>query len=199
MKNLTKVLFSITICLVVILSSMSVSEAKYMGIVFWQDAKGFTFNNASNREWMKRHIENKLSEQGEYWTIEWKDANALTGWEYRDELGRAAANWDPNAYGLVIVVDECFINHTDFNHWRTGHVDLKDPFVGVDLALFRGDGDTIRLAGCSKHLSNRQESDEELFNYLFRKCVTQNWDDFIMKTLFPSREKPKGNYVEDYM
>lgn len=199
MRILAKILFSVTISLAIILSSVSVSEAKYMGIVFKQDAKGFTFNTASNREWLKNHIQSKLKEHGEYWTIEWKDANSLTGWQYTDELARAAANWDPNAYGLVVIIDECFINHTDFSHWRTGHVDLKDPFVGVNLWLYRGDGEPVHLAGCSKHLTNRQESDEKLFNYLFRKCSVQNWDDFIMKTLFPVQEKPKGNYFEDYM
>jgi hypothetical protein len=201
MNKVFRALLTILTGLSVWVSAAGSSEAtNYLAIGFWNDAENYTFNNTSNRLWAEEYIRSKmLEEHGQRWIVEHKLAEDIGKFDYMSEAAKVAGNWDPNAYVLLICVDECFINHTDFSHWRTGHVDLKDPFVGINMFLFTGYGESICSKGLSKHLSNRQEEPAILFNALYRHCFRDAWDNFFDPWLFPKRKRPQGNYTEDYL
>lgn len=182
------------------------SEAKYLVLDLWQGVENHNFDSESNREWILKCIKEKMAERGvaDQWTIEWQtryaghfpdDGNYSMG-----ETAKEACNWDPNAYILYIIVDECFINHTDFNTWRTGHVDVKDPFVGINCFLYSGSGERVCFEGLSRHFSNKTGPSDPLLDALYLKCFKDVWTNFFDPWLFgPKEEAPKGNYTEDYV
>ena len=203
MKYLSRIILALVVCLTACMYFSPISEARYLSIVFMQDAQGHSFYNEGNKKWVADHIKFKVLTElaDDSWIIDHRTINEFGDYNHLSEVAKKAGNWDPNAYVLFVYVDECFVNHTDFNNWRTGHIDLKDPFVGINTFLYSGYGEDLFVFGRSRHFSNRQEDVHVLFDALYRKCFKDAWE-FYMEHLFPWKmkiEEPKGNYTEEYL
>ncbi len=204
MKNLSKIISALVFCLATFLYFAPISEAKYLSIVFMQDARGHGFYNEGNKKWTTNHIKYEVLTQiaDDSWTIDHRTINEFGDYDSLSEVAKKAGNWDPNAYVLFVYIDECFVNHVDFNNWRTGHVDVKDLFVGINTFLYSGYGEDLYVYGRSKRFPNKTGDTDTLLDALYRKCFKDAWE-FYMEHLFPwrinTKEEYKGNYTEDYL
>lgn len=108
-----------------------------------------------------------------------------------------------DTYVMTISVSDAYIRHTEFNHWRTGKVDLKDCGISLQSFVYNGAitgvNSHIQMWGGGPTVRNLQGDTDEILDATFRKAAVEwLWRNVEPTLLGPEEKKPTGNYIEEF-